>query len=39
VGGYMFIRVESVEEAVDIAKGCPILAVDGNVEIRQIVQS
>jgi hypothetical protein len=39
VGGYMFIRVESVEEAVDIAKGCPILAVDGNVEIRAIVQS
>lgn len=39
MGGYMFIKVESLEEAVEIAKGCPILIAGGNVEIRETVQS
>jgi hypothetical protein len=36
MGGYMFIKVESIEEAVELAQGCPILTVGGNVEIREI---
>lgn len=36
MGGYMFIKGESIEEAVELAQGCPILTVGGNVEIRQI---
>lgn len=36
IGGYMFVKVESVEEAIELAKGCPILTVGGNVEIREI---
>jgi hypothetical protein len=39
MGGYMFIKVETLEEAIELAKGCPILDVDGNVEIREITQS
>jgi hypothetical protein len=36
IGGYMFIKAESSEEAIELAKGCPILAIGGNVEIREI---
>ena len=36
IGGYMFIKGESIEEAVELAQGCPILTVGGNVEIRAI---
>ena len=38
VGGYSIIRTDSYEDAVEIAKGCPVLAVGGNVEIREIDQ-
>ena len=37
IGGYMFVKTESSEEAIELAKGCPILAAGGNVEIREIV--
>lgn len=36
MGGYMFVRAESVEEAIELAKGCPILTAGGNVEIRAV---
>jgi len=36
VGGYSIIKVESYDEAVEFAKGCPILNVGGNVEIREV---
>jgi len=36
VGGYSIIKVDSYEEAVEIAKGCPILSVGGNVEVREV---
>ena len=38
VGGYSIIKVDSYEEAVDIAKGCPVLTMGGNVEVREIDQ-
>ena len=34
LGGYMVIRAESFDEAIEISKGCPILLVGGNVEVR-----
>jgi hypothetical protein len=37
IGGYIIIRAESLEEAADISKGCPILLAGGNVEVRMIV--
>ncbi len=38
VGGYSIIKADSYEEAVEIAKGCPVLTVGGNVEVREIDQ-
>ena len=37
IGGYTIIKAESLEEAAEIAKGCPILQMDGNVEVRAII--
>jgi len=37
VGGYLICKANSYDEAVEIAKGCPILEFeDGNVEVREI---
>jgi hypothetical protein len=36
VGGYLICQADSLEEAVEIAKGCPILEHDGLVEVREI---
>ena len=38
VGGYSIVKVDSYEEAVEIAKGCPVLTMGGNVEVREIDQ-
>lgn len=37
IGGYIVIRADSLEEAAEISKGCPILTIRGNVEVRMIV--
>lgn len=37
IGGYIIIRADSLEEATELSKGCPILNIGGNVEIRMIV--
>lgn len=37
LGGYIVIKANSFDEAAEIAKGCPILASGGNVEVRDIV--
>ena len=36
IGGYSMVKAESYDEAVDLAKGCPILTVGGNVEVREV---
>ena len=36
IGGYSLVKTGSLEEATEIAKGCPILEVGGNVEVREI---
>ena len=36
IGGYTIIKAESYDDAVEIAKGCPILLSGGNVEVREI---
>ena len=37
IGGYIIVRADSVDEAVEFAKGCPVLQGDGNsVEVRKI---
>lgn len=36
VGGYTIVNAESLEAALAIAKGCPVLDVDGSVEVRPL---
>jgi hypothetical protein len=36
IGGYTIVKAESLEEAAELAKGCPILTFGGNVEVREI---
>ncbi len=36
VGGYLICKAGSLDEAVEISKGCPVLEHDGMVEVREI---
>ena len=36
IGGYSMVKADTYDEAVELAKGCPILTVGGNVEVREI---
>lgn len=36
IGGYTIVKADSYDAAVELAKGCPILADGGNVEVREI---
>jgi len=38
IGGYFLLHVDSMEEAVAIAKQCPGLAYGSKVEVRQVIQ-
>lgn len=37
LAGNMVVRANSMQEAIEIAKGCPILLMGGNVEVRDIL--
>src|SRR5262249_42098680 len=36
VGGYMVIEAKDLSNALELAKGCPILDIGGSVEVRPI---
>ena len=36
VGGYLIIKSESLQKASELAKGCPHIANEGNIEVREI---
>ena len=36
VGGYLLVTAADLDEATDLAKGCPIFQNNGSVEVRQI---
>jgi hypothetical protein len=36
VGGYMILKASSKEEALKLAKGCPVLSYGGSVEVRNL---
>ena len=38
VGGYIGIKAESLQQAIEISRDCPIFNFDGNVEIREVVK-
>jgi hypothetical protein len=37
IGGYTIVKAETIDEAAGLAKGCPILHVGGNVEVREVI--
>ena len=37
INGYTIVRADDIDGAVELAKGCPILWIGGNVEIRAVV--
>lgn len=38
VGGYTLILAKDLTEAAELSKGCPILEVDGQVEVRPVMK-
>ena len=39
IGGYIIVKADSVEEAVEFARGCPVLQGEGNtVEVRKLAK-
>ena len=38
VGGYTVILAKDLNEAAELSKGCPILEVDGQVEVRPVMK-
>ncbi len=40
IGGFIVVKADSVEEAVEFAKGCPVLQGEGNsMEVRKIARN
>ncbi|MDD8017520.1 MAG: YciI family protein [Bacteroidota bacterium] len=40
LGGYMFVKAESLTEAAEMAKGCPIIqSKTGSVEVRLVLKT
>jgi hypothetical protein len=37
IGGYIIVRANSLDEAADLSRDCPILKMGGNVEVRTVV--
>jgi len=37
IGGYLIVKADSIDEAVELAKGCPGLMMGGNVEVRSVM--
>jgi len=37
VGGNMIVKAKDIEEAIELAKGCPTLDIGGNVEVRDLM--
>lgn len=39
IGGFIIVKAETIDEAVEFAKGCPVLQGEGNsVEVRKIAK-
>ena len=37
IGGYMFLKAASFEQAIEAAKGCPIFDNGGSLEVRSVL--
>jgi len=39
IGGFQMVKAQNLEDAVDVARGCPIFEFGGSVEIRESMTS
>lgn len=39
IGGYIMIKATDINEAAELAKGCPIFNFGGNVEVRPVLST
>jgi hypothetical protein len=37
VGGYILVKANSIDEAMKLAEGCPILNIGGHIEVRNVM--
>ena len=37
LGGNMIVKAKNLDDAIEMAKGCPILSMGGTVEVRDII--
>lgn len=37
IGGYIIVKANGLDEAVEMAQGCPVLGIGGHVEVRDFV--
>lgn len=37
VSGYLLMQASTIEEAVELSKGCPIYDIEGTVEVRKLM--
>ncbi len=37
IGGWLHFKANDYDHAIDLAKGCPIFELEGNVEIREVI--
>ncbi len=38
ISGYIVVKTETIDEAVEIAKGNPIFEIGGNIEVREVLK-
>lgn len=38
ISGYIVVKAETIDEAVEMAKGNPIFKVGGNIEVREVLK-
>ncbi|CAD0225703.1 transcription initiation protein [Chryseobacterium sp. D764] len=38
ISGYIIVRADSIDEAVEMAKGNPIFKIGGNIEVREVLK-
>lgn len=38
IAGYVIVRADSLDDAVELAKGNPVLKTGGNVEVREVIK-
>jgi len=38
ISGYLIVKTETIEEAVELAKANPIFKIGGNIEVRELVK-